>query len=899
MNTNTYPPLNLDDQPEGCDKPSLVCKQPIYTINDACNDEEFSDDLIDPELELDRELQIMERQIDEMNNAGDAPVIGKGPEVVIGFDSEYVLASEEEKRNRYLSLQFYVIGEGRTYTKVIYPTGPLQSDRPPFYATIARLLQECVDEGVIREWPSKVVLAGFFLRTDLAAFSNLSSFKTSLDTASGKVTTVGRPVEFHPEIPDIEGNRLKPKFIVVQETAGFNRGLVVRFIDIGSHVAVGTTLADIGEQIDLPKLTIPEGYSIERMDEFLQGDKPAFEEYGMRDAEIAARYYQKLKTFAETHTESSSVPATASGLAVRMLVSQLEQQGTSFHETFGFEERTGVYWNNVKGSVVTRKSTVPTEMRSITEPFVSKCYHGGRNECYTFGPTPVSVWNDFDLAGAYTTGLVDLRPIDYDNFWYTKDERAFVGHVVGFALVDFEFPADTKFPCLPVEGSNGGLFYPLSGRSYCTAPEIEVALGMNCSLKILHGVIIPWCEDEDDSDSRIFEQFTTGIRDLRRSFTKGSPDELYAKLIGNSLYGKTAQGLKKKTVFDTHGMKSIELPPSIVTNAIIAAHTTGFIRAVLSEQIARVPIGKTVISATTDGFITDAELSELDLTGPMAIRYQSLCDRVAPGTKMLEMKHKVRQLVAVKTRGQITAIPFEGEKPILAKAGVSPSVPADQHNGFMLDLFLNRLPGQRTMSKPFTSIREQWRNNTDVVRLTREATLNLEYDFKRNLVDGDGMIAVGELTHINLRTKPWKHIDDAETTRALHSGWKRQHCIKDGDDWLDWSEHVAFSLVRAKLKSQGCQIRLTSKKGLAGVFCRMFLVAFTNQLHGIKKSMKYAELATWLTDAGYPTSLEDVKNSRRGKFYENIIPSSPRMEELAYVLLERFPDMDLSKFLDQ
>lgn len=899
MNKNTYQPLDLDDQPEGCDKPSLVGKPLNYTIGDACNEDDFTDDLLDLEKELDRELQILERQPDELNNAGDAPVIGKGPEVIIGFDSEYVFASEEEKRNRYLSLQFYVIGEGKTYTKVIYPTGPLQSDRPAFYPTIIRLLQECVDEGVIREWPSKVNLAGFFLRTDLAAFSNLSSFKTHLDVASGKVTTVGRPVEFQPATPENEGNRLKPKFVVVQEAAGFKRGLTVRFIDIGSHVAVGTTLADIGGQIGLPKLTIPEGYSIERMDEFLQGNKPAFEEYGMRDAEIAARYYQKLKVFAETHTESGSVPATASGLAVRILLSQLDRQGTSFHDTFGFEEKKGVYWNNVKGSVVTRKSTVPTEMRAITEPFIAKCYHGGRNECYTFGPTQVSVWNDFDLAGAYTTGLVDLCPVDFDNFWYTKDERAFVGHVVGFALVDFEFPTDTKFPCLPVEGSNGGLFYPLSGRSYCTAPEIEVALSMNCSLKILHGVIIPWREDKDGSDPRIFEEFTTWIRDLRRSFTKGSPDELYAKLIGNSLYGKTAQGLKKKTVFDTHGMKSIELPPSKITNAVIAAHTTGFIRAVLSEQIARVPIGKTVISATTDGFITDAELSELDLTGPMAIRYQALCDRVAPGTKMLEMKHKVRQLVAVKTRGQITAIPFEGEKPILAKAGVSPSVPADQHNGFMLDLFLNRVPGQRTTSKPFTSIREQWRNNTDVVRLTREATLNLEYDFKRNLMDGDGMIAVGDVDHINLHTKPWKHIDDAETTRALHSGWKRQHCIKNNGDWLDWSEHAAFSLVRARLKNQGCHIRLTAKKGLAGVFCRMFLVAFTNELHGIKKTMKYAELATWLSDAGYPTSLEDVKNSRRGNFYESIIPSSTRMEELAYVLLERFPDMDLSKFLDQ
>ena len=74
MNINTYPPFDLADQPEGCDKPSLVCKQPIYTTSDACNDEEFLDDLIDPEKEFERELQIHERQIDELGNAGDAPV---------------------------------------------------------------------------------------------------------------------------------------------------------------------------------------------------------------------------------------------------------------------------------------------------------------------------------------------------------------------------------------------------------------------------------------------------------------------------------------------------------------------------------------------------------------------------------------------------------------------------------------------------------------------------------------------------------------------------------------------------------------------------------------------------------------------------------------------------------
>ena len=63
-----------------------------------------------------------------------------------------------------------------------------------------------------------------------------------------------------------------------------------------------------------------------------------------------------------------------------------------------------------------------------------------------------------------------------------------------------------------------------------------------------------------------------------------------------------------------------------------------------------------IISATTDGFITDAEYSELNLSGPMALRFQALCERVSPDSKMLELKHRVRQVVAMKTRGKLLGL---------------------------------------------------------------------------------------------------------------------------------------------------------------------------------------------------------------------------------------------------
>jgi len=182
--------------------------------------------------------------------------------------------------------------------------------------------------------------------------------------------------------------------------------------------------------------------------------------------------------------------------------------------------------------------------------------------------------------------------------------------------------------------------------------------------------------------------------------------------MGNSLYGKTAQGLKAKNVFDSGSLKSVQLPHSAITNAAMAAHIAGLIRAVLGELIASVPKHRTVISATTDGFITDAEESELRLDGPMARRFQALCDRVVPGSHILKLKHKVKQVIPFKTRGQITGEEFEGSPLVLAKAGVSPSlditgdVDSDDvtrmHNDYMIDLFLNRKPSDKTFTHPFT-----------------------------------------------------------------------------------------------------------------------------------------------------------------------------------------------------
>lgn len=869
--------------------------QDCYTDETLGFDEDFDVETFeyDPDAEVERMEKILQNQIADLGKDPTKPIPGKGPAVYIGFDSEFVSGSKGVD-NTVLSLQFYLVGECGVLQRVVYPRGSSREERPSFDKVIVRLIIDAMNEGFILEWPKKVILTGFFLRIDLPAFGDFVKFKSKLENVGGRVSSVKSSVDIVFDDED-RSKLLNDRTVLATDPGGMFRTLKVRFVDVGGHVAMGTSLAQIGDLLELPKLDLPEGYTKDRMDLLLQGNKPAFEEYGLRDSEIAVRFYLRLLEFAERETGSTSLPPTGSGLAVKIFKKQLEASGVDFDDAFGVQEVTSTCWSTKKSGVVTKKTKLLLPMRSFFEPFVASCYSGGRNECYAFGPTDVGEYNDFDLAGAYTTGMVDLRYIDYENFRVSYDPADYVGHVLGFAYVQFAFPEGTRFPTLPVRNLNNALIYPMSGFSYCSAPEIEVALSLGCVLEIKHGVVIPW----RDGDDRLFEPYVIGIRALRKSFVKGSLDELYAKLLGNGLYGKTAQGLKKKNVFEAQAMKSIELAPSAVTNAAIASHTTGFIRAVLSELITSIPSHRSVISATTDGFITDADECELVLDGPMATRFQALCERAAPGSKMLERKHKVRQLIAIKTRGQITPIPFEGEPIILAKAGVSPGVPSEEHNDYMIDLFMSRRVGDKTMTRPFTPFREQWVKDVDVVRMTRETTLNLEFDFKRRLVN-PRMIAVDQGSHVALDTVAWNSIEECERARAIFDGWRRQHCLRTLDDFEDWEDHYQFSLVRDRLQKSGMQgfgIRATNK-GVADAFRRLFLRAYTQGLCGLTKSMTYGELADWLTSQGYPTTVDEVKNAKRAKFVERAVPPTPRVMKLADALQEGFPSIEINKFIE-
>ena len=436
------------------------------------------------------------------------------------------------------------------------------------------------------------------------------------------------------------------------------------------------------------------------------------------------------------------------------------------------------------------------ELRNVRR-LAADCFHGGRNECFEHGMFREPSF-DWDLKGAYTTALAMFRELDWVRTEHTTDlDRLAVLDEATFARVKFRFPPGTRFPSLPVDADEHGLIYPLRGESCATGPELMVALRQGATITVIEGVYIPW---RDPDGPRPFLEFIKLINQERGRHDKGSPRELLAKEAGNSVYGKTAQAVashktppKRKRVFDTRVGQMEDLPESRITQPIIAALTTGLLRALLSEIIAMLPDQVRVYTATTDGWLSTATEDEVRAaaTGPVAKYFSSLRALVDPkgDAGIIEMKHSASALIVFKTRGTFTVEPGGPmPTPIIARAGHRLETPVIDERAEWERIFRARDYNTRMLRKPFISVRQQWYENADLIDIPRVSRANLDYDLKRRPVDvhdHEGLI--------RFSTVPWPDIDTFFEYRGAFKRWRgsAQACLKTTEDWhrfLGWKQ---------------------------------------------------------------------------------------------------------------
>lgn len=807
--------------------------------------------------------------------------LADGEDIWLGLDAEWV---QENGLNIILSYQVFAVNHlGLTLGKVYYPD---KGKRLTFEKFISQVVADCRTTGLIKRWPRKIVVVAHFLRADLTTFGNFWGLKDQVKAQGGSVvgrilTGSGYGVDETVE----RARKAKPAPIVLRDRNRREQQSIIEFVDTLFLAPNKSPLSALGIMLGLPKVEIPDGYSIERMDELLAGNREAFEQYALRDAEIAARYALKVRDFLGGQFGLQKLPRSLGAVSVSVFRRLLKDADIDYMTAFGLEIAKLERWNAGTGKVTTTVVKRPSPARGLYEDLAIRCYHGGRNESFMMGPTPIGDWYDWDLKGAYTTGLCDLLVPDYANMHTSSDPQDFIGHVMGFAYVEFAFPTDTRFPCLPVRSEQYGLRFPLSGLAYVTAPEIELALSMGATIVIKHGVIVPWIAGSQP----LFEDFTRMIQRLRQEYPKKSLEEVMVKEIGNSLYGKLAQGLSDKTAFDTATGLSKKIGPSAVTNPYMAAHTTGLIRAVCGELLHRIPLHRTVVSVTTDGFLTDAPLEELDQTGPLCRRYQALCQRLhgdesGESVPMLELKHHARQIVSIKTRGQCTAI--QGDTPpVLAKAGVKCAGTTEEQNAWILRLYLDREPGQKIDASHLISLREQWLTESDLIEIKKQIRLPYEFDQKRQLVNPQ-IVEVAGGSHIACDTVPWDDAGMADHCRARFDGWREDYCLKTVEDWASWEDYYESALAL-----QGSTMRIR-EDGSLGILARI-LTRSLAQKAWFDHTMTYGEISALLTSVGLPVTVDTCKNSKRAALPENVVPVTGEVLRVLALLLRQLPGYPL------
>ncbi|WP_254054880.1 DNA polymerase [Pseudophaeobacter sp. EL27] len=869
--------------------------------------------------------------------------------LIIGFDTEYqreVITNAEGKvelRNQVLSYQYScrIISQENAdfephWSGIVLPEGTDDDDR----LTLAEFIEHALTAGFKalpdQKMPVDIYLVAHFTRADVPGFSDFkdeaSRSAMNLENIRGLFMNVEKDITVNLSC----GKGFKP----------IRLGVKIRDT-IALAPAGAKSLARLGDILGFEKLKLSVDPDEElrlkqNMAEVLATDWDLFREYAIRDAEICDQYTTRIIRMYFERTGRFKLPVTLTSIGVDLIQEFWKSQGLDPLAVVAKEEVVEKYWSKKKERFQTRKRTVSTKKMHWNEDFFTECYHGGRNEQFWFGPAPEGVWYDYDLSSAYPSGMAIIGNPHWDTIRAIKSTEELLTNFepddLAYANVDFEFPEDVRYPVLPVRTENG-LLFPRKGNSTTHISEILLAKRLGCKIDLVEGRQIDSDRiisrtEEFSPAKRPFSGFARNCIAERSKYPKKSLDNLFWKELVNSTYGKTAQGLRERRIYDLRDAETKPLQPSKITNPVYAAFITAFCRGVLGEIMNALPPEVQIFSVTTDGFLTTATDEQMQAAafGPLGRRYLDSRRRLAGEWGIYEIKHVIRQPVGWRTRGQATLqpsqstdwegtgmTPKEDEKVVLAKGGIKldAMLSKKEQNDEILRLFFDRKPTDTMVVKLGAGIREMYEQGMDFVDKTMNKRLSMEFDWKRRPYSaGDVKVpSSGKQTydHLAFSTQVWDSVDQFNTVRAIWSDYNKQapHCLKTLEDYQAWAEYF-----EGKLAAQGeAGAYLAKDDGILKRVRRDLIIA-----HKLRKAgthvlkphafgntkifptyrLKSQELADILNDdLGIPCSKFDVDNAKKKTAF---IPHQvPNCVEAVTVLRKAkrylFPQLDIDQFL--
>lgn len=306
--------------------------------------------------------------------------------------------------------------------------------------------------------------------------------------------------------------------------------------------------------------------------------------------------------------------------------------------------------------------------------------------------------------------------------WVDQVNAGGLDHEIpGFASVRFAEPLDVEFTCLPIKKHPFGLVYIREGETVVPAVELVMAVNAGVKVEVLWSVELPVERDAAGKVQLLFfdhlkhlvQERVEAKKNAEHSPVDAAKEQLLKETI-NAFYGKSAQGLNFRRVYNPSTGEFFPLTESEITEASVAALVTAQVRAALASTLLAIqqynrsrpderPI--VVVSATTDGllmgipcepgfsvvddYFTHPTEEELAAGKPPKMKkgvdvrsflrrfgHEELLDlfyqysplqnlrqmriKLTGNDDFLEIKHLADRIVGVKTRGQIGTVRYRG-----------------------------------------------------------------------------------------------------------------------------------------------------------------------------------------------------------------------------------------------
>jgi hypothetical protein len=825
--------------------------------------------------------------------------------LLIGFDTEYQSLNAQEQtstveagaKNQLLSYQFSIklitesgSDDSAETEGIIVPTGDERLTMAEFIGFAVGSLSEKFPDLVL---PENIYLLGHFIRADFPSFSDFKDHAKLTSNVRSTFVSIDRyiPVEF-----TVAEEKIAEFRVCVRDT-------------ILLAPANAKSLADLGALMGFPKIKLGDTPEQDRkvkenMAAYRREHWPAFREYAIRDAQVCVRFAERIIRQSQTLFKSFKMPATLTSFGTKLLLQQWKEIDLDRDAVLGQETVKEKYFDKRRGHFVVRTVTPLMEEAHYNEAFITETYHGGRNEQFIFGIADEGMWRDHDLSSAYTTAMSLIGLPNWEEIRHQTEIDDIHPLELAYFSVDFEFPQEVRFPTLPVRTGNG-IIFPRKGNAKCAAPELVLAMKLGAILEVRKGVRV-----KSERDKPIFKDFIRTCIENRGKHKKGTFDNFFWKEVGNSTYGKTAQGLRQKRVYNLHNDDMEVLPPSKITQPYFASFITSFTRAVLGEILNGFSDRVQVFSVTTDGFLANANDLEIQ-KATMGELFAAFSDarRQLDNSSPLEVKHTVRQPLGWRTRGSATLKPGEGgDGIVLQKGGIKTNELLDVHdeNRVTVDLFLNRTPEQKIPYKTGAGIKDMMRNDTDFVFRSVTKRLSMEFDWKRrpvNVRDVDVEFDGKRYTHLTFDSVP---IEDHQTFSQIRDAWETydknaRHNLKLV---ADLKAFEAFRTSKGSLTAKASKY-IPKQDGAMKRLRRDLTRAYQQEQAGFqiirsKRNMTHADFKNSLLSCGIPCKISDIDNGKKGVFTPGQSPDTDEViNALRRLKRDHYPELEIELFVPE